>query len=166
MKYLPLKPLIGLLAVTVSVAAAGNAPRPARLAYNGQAIAQQDSTGTTGKSQKSDAQKSDQVQDPRAAYVETMREAVKANPDSPEAHYRLGIALQSQNKTEEAIASFKQALKLKPDYPEAYNRLVQLYFGARRYDDAISIIKQKIAANPDDASAHQQLGQAYFNLHK
>src|SRR5215471_1631402 len=36
-------------------------------------------------------------QDPRSAYVDSMRDAVKANPDSPEAHFRLAMALETQN---------------------------------------------------------------------
>jgi TonB family protein len=112
---------------------------------------------------------SDQDPPPRqdtTAYLDSMRDAVKANPDSPEAHFRLGLALETQNKTDEAIASFKQALQLKPDYLDAFNRLFQVYLRARRYDDAVAVVTARIALKPDDASLYQQLGQVYFNEHK
>jgi TonB family protein len=115
---------------------------------------------------KDGAQETAPRQDSRAAYLDRMRDAVKAKPDSPEAHYQLGIALETQNETEEAIASFRQALQLRPDYLDAYNRLFQLCLRVRRYDDAISVVRQRIALKPDDASLYQQLGQAYFNQHK
>ena len=118
------------------------------------------------KPQKSGAQDPAPRQDPRAAYLDTMRDAVKASPDSPEAHYGLGVALMMQNKTDEAIPSFKQALQLKPDYLEAYTQLFQAYIRARRYDDAITTVNQRIALHPDDASLYQQLGQVYFYQHK
>jgi TonB family protein len=119
-----------------------------------------------GMPQKTSDQEPAQNQDPRSAYVDTMRDAVKANPDSPEAHFRLGMALETQNKTDEAIAAYKQALQLKPDYPDAFKRLYQAYLRARRYDDAVAVVTARIALKPDDASLYQQLGQAYFNEHK
>jgi TonB family protein len=103
---------------------------------------------------------------PRIASVDAMRDAVKANPDSPEAHFALGIGLEALNKTDEAIASFKQALQLKPDYPDAFKRLFQAYLRTRRYDDAVAVVTQRIALKPDDASLYQQLGQAYLVEHK
>ena len=118
------------------------------------------------KPQKTSDQDPAPASDPRAAYVDSMRDAVKANPNSPEAHFRLGMALETQNKTDEAIASYKQALQLKPDYPDAFKRLFQAYLRVRRYDDAVTVVTQRIALKPDDPSLYQQLGQAYFYQHK
>jgi tetratricopeptide (TPR) repeat protein len=153
-----LKHLIGLFAVGLSVATPAAAVLSGRVSSDGQANAQQQP--------KSGAQETAPRPDPRAAYLESMREAVKAKPDSPEAHYQLGLALEMQNQIEEAIASFKHALQLRPDYLEAYNRLYQVCIRAQRYDDAIYAVRQRIALKPDDASLYQQLGQTYFNQHK
>ena len=40
-----------------------------------------------------------------------------------DAYNRMGIALQKQNKLEEAIVAYNKALALKPDYAEAYNNM-------------------------------------------
>jgi TonB family protein len=111
-------------------------------------------------------QATDSVPDSRARLLDRAREEVKENPNLPETHYRLGVALQRERKTEEAIAAFKQALQLRPDYPDAYQQLVQLYMSNRRFDDAVSIIRQRVGVAPGDAAAYNHLGQAYSALHK
>ena len=42
-------------------------------------------------------------------------EAIKANPNMPDAHYQLGMALLNEGKLTEAVASFETYLKIAPD---------------------------------------------------
>jgi superkiller protein 3 len=51
------------------------------------------------------------------------REALRLNPDNPEACFNLGVALLKQGQKEEAIQQLQQALKLKPDYEAAAAQL-------------------------------------------
>jgi hypothetical protein len=51
------------------------------------------------------------------------RALIRLKPDDANAHYNLGIALNSQGKTEEAMTAYRAAIRLKPDYPEAHCNL-------------------------------------------
>ena len=42
-------------------------------------------------------------------------EALKSNPNHPEANFQLGMALLNEGKLAEAIASFEKYLQLAPD---------------------------------------------------
>jgi predicted O-linked N-acetylglucosamine transferase (SPINDLY family) len=53
--------------------------------------------------------------------LELIRQAIRADPAMPEAHYNLGIMLAMRGLIAEARASFAQALAIKPDYAEAYS---------------------------------------------
>ena len=46
--------------------------------------------------------------------------AIKLNPAYEDAHYNLGIALDSLGRLEEAILSYTKAIELKPNYPKFY----------------------------------------------
>ncbi len=60
------------------------------------------------------------------AAIEELREALRSNPNYPEAHYNLGGLLVDRGQTEEAVVHYKEALRLKPDYAEARQRLLEL----------------------------------------
>ena len=49
-----------------------------------------------------------------------LRKALQIKPNSPAAHYNLGVALKKQGNIGAAIASYKP-LQLNPNYPEAHN---------------------------------------------
>jgi Flp pilus assembly protein TadD len=58
--------------------------------------------------------------------IAVYREALRLNPDDPQVHNGLGVALaQTPGRMPEAIAQFRAALRLQPDYPEARNNLVR-----------------------------------------
>ena len=52
--------------------------------------------------------------------------AIKLNPAYEDAHYNLGIALDSLGRLEEAILSYTKAIELKPNYPKFYEGLIRL----------------------------------------
>ena len=54
-----------------------------------------------------------------AQYVQ----ALKAQPNSAQAHFNLGVARTRRGQLDEAIGEFQQALKLKPNYAAAQTNL-------------------------------------------
>lgn len=50
-------------------------------------------------------------------------EALRLNPDNPEAHYNLCLALLRLNRKEDAVHHCAEALRLRPDYPEAQRQM-------------------------------------------
>ena len=51
------------------------------------------------------------------------RQALRLQPNHPDAHINLGNALKDQGKLAEAIASFQEALRLNPQHSSAFNNL-------------------------------------------
>ena len=52
--------------------------------------------------------------------------AIKLNSAYADAHYNLGIALDSLGRLEEAILSYTKAIELKPNYPKFYEGLIRI----------------------------------------
>jgi len=71
--------------------------------------------------------------------AEAFEQAVKIDPDLAEAHFRLGLSYEAQNKADEAETEYKKAI-------EAFKKYVD--------------------TNPEDAEAHYQFGQTYAALHQ
>lgn len=68
--------------------------------------------------------------------------AVVENPDSPEAHYNLGLALSFNNKFAEAVQAQLKAIELKAQFPEAYLALGNLYLSIDENEPALNAFEQ------------------------
>ena len=55
--------------------------------------------------------------------IGALREAIRLNPNLPEAWCNLGIVLGRSGRLDEAIIHLREATRLKPDYAEARNNL-------------------------------------------
>ena len=86
--------------------------------------------------------------------------AFKLKPDSPQAHYILGLIAKSQTRTEDALKEFQQVLTLDPTDTGANINAGQLYAQARQYDKATANFRLAVAAEPYNTSALYGLGQA------
>src|SRR6185369_15786128 len=71
-----------------------------------------------------------------------------AAPTAPQPHYLLGLAAKTQNKPEEAIASFQKVLRVDPNDVGANVNLGQLYSQLRKYPEAIAALRLAVAAEP------------------
>jgi tetratricopeptide (TPR) repeat protein len=97
----------------------------------------------------------------RAPTLRQLKQAVKANPQDPEAHFNLGLQYEILGKDKEAVKAFKEALKLKPDYPEALNELARLKGGAGNSAQAIKDLQQALKLKPDLRATRNALGGEY-----
>ena len=99
------------------------------------------------------------VPDPAAAEKEAVA-AVAARPDSPQAHYVLGLLMRGANRSDEAKAAFRKVLTLDPMDVGAQINLGQLLLQERSYKEAAAVFTTAIAAEPHNATAAYNLGLA------
>ncbi|HYV84259.1 MAG TPA: FG-GAP-like repeat-containing protein [Pyrinomonadaceae bacterium] len=84
--------------------------------------------------------------------------AIQAAPTAPQPHYLLGLAAKTQNRPEDAIASFKKVLAVDPNDVGANVNLGQLYSQQKKYPEAIAALRLAVAAEPYNATALYNLG--------
>jgi tetratricopeptide (TPR) repeat protein len=89
-------------------------------------------------------------------YTATLRE----NPDCWLAHDNLGVVLEQEGRTDEAIAHYRKALILKPDYPEGYNNLGNALARIGRRSEAIDQYARALSVRPGFAVAEFDWGNA------
>lgn len=102
-----------------------------------------------------------------ASELEDSREAVRANPNSAEAHFKLAHVYIKMNRNSEALEAFKQSVRVNPEYAEAYYYMGLLYFHRLCHcAEALGPLKQAIRIKPDYEEAHIHLGLVYSGLHR
>lgn len=100
---------------------------------------------------------------PAAGRGRSPRHASGGN-SSAAAHMRLGNALRTLKRHEEALASYGRALALRPDYPQAlYNRGNALR-ALKRHEDAVADYDRALALRPDYPQALSNRGNALRDL--
>ncbi len=87
-----------------------------------------------------------------------LQAAIAAAPSAPQPHYVLGLAAKTQNRPEEAIASFQKVLGIDPEDVGANVNLGQLYAAQRKYTEAIAVLRTAVAAEPYNQTALYNLG--------
>jgi tetratricopeptide (TPR) repeat protein len=94
------------------------------------------------------------------AAIVASRRRVHLKPDSVQAHFDLGCALESRGNTDEAIAEYREAVRLNPDYAVAHNNLGVALRAQGKTEQAIEQYRQAIRLQSDYAEAHNNLGLA------
>ena len=87
-----------------------------------------------------------------------LQAAIAAAPNAPQPHYLLGLAAKTQNRAEEAIASFQKVRAIDPEDVGANVNLGQLYAAQRKYPEAIAVLRTAVTAEPYNATALYNLG--------
>jgi predicted O-linked N-acetylglucosamine transferase (SPINDLY family) len=101
--------------------------------------------------------------------ITTYRRVLAHEPNHPQAHYNLGLALQNLNKRDEALASYLRAIAINPNFAEAYANSGSIFQSQNRLDDARHAYGRALEINPRLAQAHFNLGlvlqeQSRFSL--
>ena len=101
------------------------------------------------------------ITDPEELVVAWQR-VVEANPDEPEAHYNLAVALDQIDRIEEAAHEYRATIDLDPNcFPALYN-LGNYLVGLGQFEEAIEMFNRAILVDGDYAPVHFMLGVAYF----
>jgi tetratricopeptide (TPR) repeat protein len=88
------------------------------------------------------------------------RHALAVTENNYLAYNNLGVALDKQDQTDEAIRQYQEAIRLKPGYAEAHNNLGVVLDKQDQTDEAIRQYQEAIRLEPDYANAHNNLGFA------
>lgn len=65
-----------------------------------------------------------------------LEQAIRANPDLPQARYAMGLLLQTRSQWQQSIPELETAIRLKPDYASAHYRLALAYSHVGQRDKA------------------------------
>ncbi|OOZ42680.1 hypothetical protein BOW52_02005 [Solemya elarraichensis gill symbiont] len=75
-----------------------------------------------------------------------------------------GNKLWSENKVEEAEASFKKAIEADPESARAYERLGALLLMQTKNEEAVAAYQEAIIRDPDNAKSFAALSIAYLHM--
>lgn len=84
------------------------------------------------------------------------REALRLQPDYPEAHNNLAILLRARGD-DTAARHYREALRLRPDYPEAHYNYALLLESRGSMSAAIGHYREALRLRPDYVDAHSSL---------
>jgi len=84
---------------------------------------------------------------------EAARAAVKLAPNSPHAHYVLGLILRNQNQQEAALAEFQKVLELDPQDAMTNVQIGQIYRTLQKFDQAVPFYQRALANEAYNATA-------------
>ena len=89
--------------------------------------------------------------------VRHLEAALRADPESVEAHYNLATALVRSNRPDTAIEHFRRALQIEPDHVAAHVNLGVALRSERRFPEAAEHLRKALALDPRNAAAHTNL---------
>lgn len=89
-----------------------------------------------------------------------MKDALRIDPDLPDARRGLGLVRLEQRRFAEALALFDQALELEPDKPETLVAKASALSRLGRYPEAVTAAEAARRARPELAEVHYQRGYA------
>jgi tetratricopeptide (TPR) repeat protein len=98
--------------------------------------------------------------DPRTFY----RALLARNPACWMAHTNLGLLLEGEGRTEEAIAQFETALQLRPGYAEGCNNLGVGLSELGLLSEALAQFDRAVRLKPGYAEAHNNIGSILYRL--
>ena len=89
--------------------------------------------------------------------VAPLRCALELQPDDPEGHRNLGLALLQAGRSQDAVAALGRALELQPDYPEAHYTLAHAFATVGQPSTAVRQFREALRLRPDWPAALRDL---------
>jgi tetratricopeptide (TPR) repeat protein len=106
-----------------------------------------------------------------AEAVEAFERAIKIDPDLAEAHFRLGLSYEAENKAAEAAVEYKKAVEAftkyvsqNPEDAEAHYQFGQTYAALHEYSEAVQEYRRATKLRSDDGDIYYDLGMALTKL--
>ncbi len=93
------------------------------------------------------------------AAEESLKEAIRLNPDFALALYNLGVSIAEQGRNQEALPFFEQAEKVGPASVGLLNALSRAYREVGDIPKAVSTIRRSLAINPNQPEQRNLLKQ-------
>jgi len=90
--------------------------------------------------------------------IALLEHTVRVTAPNAAAHEFLGVSLDRQGRTAEAIVNYRKALDLKPDFADVHNDLGNALYHQGKKEAAIAAYQQVLALRPGDEKAHFNLG--------
>jgi tetratricopeptide (TPR) repeat protein len=99
-----------------------------------------------------------------AQAITTAQEALKLDPNDPEAEKTIGLALVDQDDLEGALQHYERALRIDPRYVDAHVDLAIVLSKKGNHRAAIAEYEEALRLNPDSQKAHYNLAIEYHDL--
>lgn len=97
---------------------------------------------------------------------ELLEQVIAVDPNYETAHFNLGLILEAQNKTEQAIVEFRKEEEIDPDDPHAYQMAAPLLLFKGRKDEALQEWRKLLAIDPKNHDAALAASHLLSNDHK
>jgi Flp pilus assembly protein TadD len=99
-----------------------------------------------------------------AEALELLATAVELRPDSPDALYNFGLALQATGNHEHALLAYDHAIAVDPKRPSPWINRASSLVALGRYEEAVAGCDRAIALAPHNADAHNNRANALREL--
>jgi tetratricopeptide (TPR) repeat protein len=95
--------------------------------------------------------------------VEDFKNAIKTNPEDPQAYKGRAVAYFHLKQIEDSISDWSTIVKLTPGDAEAYKRRASLYIQIAKIEETISDCDKSLDLDPKDSETFIIRGNAYFD---
>ena len=92
------------------------------------------------------------------------KRVLEIDPDSPDAHYGLSVALPRQNFVEKGIDHALLAVGLRHEFPEAHFQLGAILSRMGWFERAVQAFEISLRLRPGFLLAHRYLGMVYGRI--
>jgi tetratricopeptide (TPR) repeat protein len=96
--------------------------------------------------------------------ISEYEKALRADPQNPVLHNKIGIAELKLNNRGLARRQFGMALKLDPRNVSAMNNMGAVYYLDKKYKPAVKYLKQALELDESSAPSHLNLAEAWFGM--
>lgn len=93
-----------------------------------------------------------------AGVTRVFQQIMAANPNSPEAHFMLGLADDIEYKEQDAVREFQAVLAADPNYPAVHQSLGLIDWRENKPKEAEEEFRQELRSHPNDPVSNYMMG--------